>query len=157
MTRNQFVSAIANVLRESGARKSVHIPKNEFTITDNEGNVKKFTVKRRDKNVLFTAEDVEYFLDACIEVIKSVLKTGDKLTLRNIGSIGLSFRKGRKIVNVRDGKEVEFEDRYVPKAYFGNELKACGHIYKMSLDEKLNKQEPNFDDEIEAALEEAEE
>lgn len=59
MNRKELVRRIANVMRENNIRKPVSSQKQVFHISDDEGNTKDFVVKKTDKGVLFTYDDVE--------------------------------------------------------------------------------------------------
>ncbi|MBP5462526.1 MAG: HU family DNA-binding protein [Lachnospiraceae bacterium] len=95
MNRREFVRRIANVMRENNIRKPVSSPKQVFHISDDEGNKKDFVVKKTDKSVLFTVDDVEAVVDACLYVIEESLKRGVPVCIRGVGSLGLKYRKPR--------------------------------------------------------------
>ena len=63
MNRKELVRRIANVMRENNIRKPVSSQKQVFHISDDEGNTKDFVVKKTDKGVLFTYDDVEAMMD----------------------------------------------------------------------------------------------
>ena len=122
MNRKELVRRIANVMRENDIRKPVSSQKQVFHISDDEGNSKDFVVKKTDKGVLFTYDDVEAVMDTCLAVIGDSLKRHE---------------------------EVEVSGRYVPKFESGKDLKMCAKMYELSLEERLANYESSESDEEE--------
>ena len=60
MNRNEFVRRVTSVMRENDIRKPVSSPKQVFHISDDEGNSKDFVVRKTDKKVIFTIDDVSW-------------------------------------------------------------------------------------------------
>ena len=71
-------------MRENDIRKPISIPKQVFHISDDEGNHKDFTVKKIDKTVLYTADDIEAILDTLQFVIQEAVKAGEEISIRDI-------------------------------------------------------------------------
>ena len=86
MNRKELVRRIAAVMKDNGIRKPISSPKQVFHISDDEGNTKDFVVKKTDKSVLFTIDDVESMVDAFICVIEDALKHGDSVSIRGFGT-----------------------------------------------------------------------
>lgn len=143
MNKRDFVRNVAAVLRDGNVRKAVTIPKQVFTISDKEGNAKNFEVKGKDKEILFTTDDVEKIIDAILFVIKESIKQGEPVTFRGFGTFGLNYRKPRSTKSINTGEQIEIKGQYVPKFSFGDELKMCARVYEMSLNDRL----PNPDEE----------
>lgn len=144
MNRKELVRRIAAVMRDNGIRKPISSPKQVFHISDDEGNTKDFVVKKTDKDVLFTIDDIESMVDTCIYVIEDALKHGDSVSIRGFGALGLHHRKARATKHPTTGEPVEVEARYVPKFVFGNDLRLCAKMFELSLDEKgVNSPMPN--------------
>lgn len=147
MNRKELVRRIAGMMRENNVRKPVSLPKQVFHISDDEGNAKDFVVRKTDKSVLFTAEDVEAVVDTCLLVIEEALKRGEPVTIKGFGTLGLKYRKARATKSLETGEWVDVEARYVPKFNFGNDLRRCAKIYELSLLEKdVSKPLPIFDE-----------
>ena len=145
MVRKELIRQIAAVMRDNDIRKPISIPKQVFHITDDEGNKKDFTVKKIDKSVLYTADDIEAVLDACQYVIQEALKAGDVISIRGFGTLGLRYRKPRMAKNVLDGESVLQAGHYVPRFLSGNDLKRCAQVYEQSIaDQKLCEPLPVF-------------
>lgn len=150
MVRKELISQTASVLRENNVRKPVSIPKRVFHISDDEGNSKDFVVKKKDKNVIYTADDVEAVLSACQYVIQEALKRGEEISIHGFGKLGLKYHKGQTVVNVLDGQKVVTEGHYNPRFLAGNDLKRCAQVYEQSLkDQNLNTPLPVFSEEDE--------
>lgn len=137
MNKRDFIRNVTTVLREGNIRKTVSIPKQVFTISDKEGNSKNFEVKGKDKEILFTTDDIEKIIDAFLYVVKESIKQGEPVTFRGFGTFGLNYRKPRSTKSIETGERIEIKGQYVPKFYFGDELKMCARVYEMSLDDRL--------------------
>lgn len=150
MVRKELIRQIAAVMRDRGLRKQISIPKHVFHISDDEGNNKDFVVKKTDKSVLYTADDIEAVLDACQYVIQEAMKAGDEISIRGFGTLGLKYRKPRIAKNVLDGEPIRMEGHYVPKFVSGNDLKRCAQVYEQSVtDKKLRAPLPIFSEDNE--------
>ena len=147
MNKRELVSAVTEVLKQNGVRKTIKMPKQRFTISDNEGNSREFTVKKSDKLVYLNMDDVTNVIDACIAVIENSLKKGESVTVHGFGSLGLHYRKARSTKRIDNGEEVAVPARYVPKFNYGNDLRLAAKIYESSLEDV-------FVDEIENYFEE---
>ena len=84
MNRKELVRRIANVMRENDIRKPVSSQKQVFHISDDEGNSKDFVVKKTDKGVLFTYDDVEAVMDTCLAVIGDSLYQSEDSVLSHL-------------------------------------------------------------------------
>ena len=142
MNRRDFVRCIASTMRENNVRQPVSSPKQVFHISDDDGNTKDFVVKKTDKSVIFTADDIEAVLDAALYVIEESLKRGEPVSIRGFGSLGLKYRKPRATKKMGTGEWVEIDARYIPKFSFGNDLRLCAKIYELSLND--SNPETNF-------------
>ena len=147
MNRKELVRRIATVMRDGDIRKPISIPKQIFHISDDEGNSKDFIIRKTDKNVLFTIEDIEVVLDACLAVIEDSLRHGEAVSIRGFGTLGLKYRKPRIMKHVGTGEEVVAEGRYTPKFYAGNNLRTDAKIYEAYMDDNyINEPLPFYRD-----------
>lgn len=144
MNRRDFVRRVANLMRENNIRKPVSTPRHVFHISDDEGNTKNFIIKKTDKTVMYTAEDVDAILESCICVIEELLRRGDSLSIQGFGSLGLKYRKARKTKAPSTEEWVEVAARYIPKFSFGERLRLSAKIYELSLQD--GKPLPVFDE-----------
>ena len=135
MNKRELVSAVTEVLKQNGVKKTIKMPKQRFTISDNEGNSREFTVKKSDKLVYLNMDDVTNVIDACIAVIENSLKKGESVTVHGFGSLGLHYRKARSTKRIDNGEEVAVPARYVPKFNYGNDLRLAAKIYESSLED----------------------
>lgn len=133
MNKTEFVQAVVARLQENGDRKPVRTPGYVFHISDNNGNAKDFTVKQERRTEGYTASDVRKFIDAAVDVIKEALVHGDNVSLPGFGSFGLKWRKARSTKDLNTGEPVVIEPRYVPRFFFGKDLRICGKLYELSL------------------------
>jgi len=147
MNRKELVRRIASVMRENNVRKPVSSPKQVFHISDDDGNTKDFVIRKTDKSVLFTADDVEAIVDACLFVIEEAMKRGEPVSIRGFGTLGLKYRKPRATKKLGTDEWVDIDARYVPKFTFGNDLRMCAKVYELSLqDNVLSNPLPVFDE-----------
>lgn len=137
MNKRELVCKVAEVMRSNGIKKTVKLPRQVFTISDNEGNSKEFIVKKSDKLVNLNIEDVTNVIDACIAVIEDSLKNGEHVSVHGFGSLGLHYRKPRKTKRIDTGEDVDVPGRFVPKFTYGNELRLAANIYEASLSDIL--------------------
>lgn len=147
MTKTEFISRIAVSLREKGVRKAIRSPKHVFHISDDDGNRKDFIVKETNKSALFNTKDISEIIDAALEVIKTSLQNGEKISIHGIGTLGLRYMHfGNKNVLGDDEEVTEVPPRYVPKFTSGRELKRAAMIYTQITEEK--KMSPIVDDDV---------
>lgn len=136
MNRREFVRKVTDVLRENDIRKPVYSAKHTFHISDDEGNSKDFIVKQKDRNLLFTIEDIDQIVNVCMAVIADALANGDSISVRGFGTLGLRYRKGRKMRDT-NGEWIDCPPGFMPKFSCGNELKRSAKLYEASVNEKL--------------------
>lgn len=146
MNKNNFIKCVSDLLRENNIKKPVSIPRQVFHISDDEGNSKDFTIKKTDKSVIYTTDDISTIIDACICVIQNALKHGETISFHGFGSIGLNYRKPRMTKRVGTDENIIIEGRYVPKFSFGKDLRMCAKIYELSLEDRVPEPEPVYDD-----------
>lgn len=149
MNRRDFTRNVANVLRTNNIKKPMHVPKQVFHISDDNGNSKDFSVKATDKSAIFTIDDVDAIIDACIYVIQESLKRGEPVTFSGFGSLGLKYRKPRIAGKVNTDEKIFIEGRYIPKFSFGNDLRRCAKLYELSLQDRFTDED---EDGLDAAL-----
>ena len=149
MNKRELICKVAEVMRDNGVKKTIKIPKQTFTISDNEGNSKEFVVKKTDKLVNLNIEDVGNVIDACIAVIEDALKRGESVSVYGFGNLGLHYRKPRKTKRIDTGEDVDVPGRFVPKFSYGNELRLAANIYESSLNDELKETVENCFDEQE--------
>lgn len=146
MNRRDFTRLVSEVLRDSNTRKPISIPKQVFHISDNEGNSKDFTVKKVDKYVSYTANDISAIMDACLYVVQESLKRGEPISIHGFGTFSLRYRKPRATKSIINNEDIVIEGRYVPKFSFGNDLRMCAKVYELSLNDRLPEPEPIYDE-----------
>ena len=149
MNKKELASKAAELLRINDIRKPVKIKKHTFCITDEDGNKADFSVKRADKQVLYTNDDVNNIIDACITVILDSIKRGEEINIRGFGVLGLHYRAARRTKQPGTDDWYEVDARYVPKFFYGNDLRKAAILYDLSRNEKdaLADRFPDFEDE----------
>lgn len=145
--RSEVITRMAKLLRESGIKKTIKIPRHRFHITDDEGTTKDFYARESDKEIPYTVEDVATILEAFETVIQEALKNGEEVNMRGFGIFYLAHLATRVVTNVENGEKVIADSRYIPKFRAGVPMKRCGRIYQARL---ANKEfPPVFGDETE--------
>lgn len=135
MNKKTLISKTAEVLRNNNIRKPISTPKQVFHISDDEGNQKDFVVRKTDKSVLYTTNDVSAILDACIAVVEDAIKQGEDISIYGFGTLGVHRRAARKTKHPGTGEPVDVAARYVPKFSFGNNLRLAARLYGLGLDD----------------------
>lgn len=130
MNKSELVSAVYNYLKDAEIKKPVTVPKSQFTITDDEGHVRHFAVKRRDKEVLYSPDDVKHIVNAMIDIVLDTMKHGESISIPKIGTLHIHYREARKvrIPGSRQWKDVPAH--YVPKIEFAAAIKESARIYE---------------------------
>ena len=137
MNKKELVRRITAYMRDKNIRKPVSVPKQVLHISDDEGNQKDFVVRKANKSVIFTSDDVEAIVNAFIEEIQEAMKNGEEVSLHGFGTFGLKYRQPRKTKKPGTDDWVDVAARFVPKFSFGNEMRRCAKIYELSLNDKI--------------------
>lgn len=141
MNKKELIKCVTDALHTNNIKKPISIPKQTLHISDNEGNSKDFTIRKTDKSVCYTKDDVTAIVDACIYVIQESLKQGEPISVHGFGTLGLNYRKPRATKHVGTSEDVIIAGRYVPKFSFGNDLRMCAKVYELSLCDRLHDEE----------------
>lgn len=136
MNKKELASKAAELLRINDIRKPVKIKKHTFRITDEDGNIANFSVKRADKQVLYTNDDVNNIIDACLTVILDSIKRGEEINIRGFGVLGLHYRAARRTKQPGTDDWCEVDARYVPRFFYGNDLRKAAMLYDITRNEK---------------------
>lgn len=136
MNKGSLVSCVTEMLKERGIKKEISIPKQVFQISDGNGNVKKFSVKQTDRYVYMNKSDVEAVVDTVLLAIEDAMKRGEDVSIHGFGTFGMRYMKERKL-NFRgvDTQDMS-EGHYVPKFYFGKNLRLCTQLYDRSVKDR---------------------
>lgn len=132
MNKKEFVHRISTELREKNVRKHLKPRRYTFTIIDEDGTSKDFKIKKREKDLLFTEDDIMNIVDASIEVILDSLKNGDNITIHGFATLGLKYRKPRMVRHLETGEPITIEGHYVPKLTAGKNMSLCARLYDMA-------------------------
>lgn len=146
MDKDAFATRVAAKLREHDKRKSVKFPQHVFHISDDSGNSKDFKVSASNKNVIYTFDDVKKIIDACTEVICEAIAEGEEVRVRGFGGVGLKYREPRSTKSILTGEYVAVPGQYVPRFYYGKDLKLSAKLYELSLNDTRPAQAPLYDD-----------
>lgn len=136
MNKKEFINKVTEVLKDNNIRKNIPMQKTTLHISDDEGNSSNFVVRKKERGLLFTAEDVSTIIEACLAVIEDNIKKGESTNFQGFGTIGVHFREARRVKHPDTHEEVDVDARYVPKFTSGNSLKMAAKIYSMSVEER---------------------
>lgn len=149
MNQKDFTRRVASVLRGQGARKNVAAYRQVFHISDDYGNHKDFIIKKDARKVVYTADDVDVIVKACVQVILEALSQGKSVSFMGFGSLGLNLVKEKRIKNVIDGQMMTIPEHYVPKFVYGKDIKMSAKLYNMTLEENQDfGPEPLYEEDI---------
>lgn len=133
MNQKDLTRDVVNKLRIDGYRKRVTFPKHTFHISDSDGNHKDFSVRKSDRKVMLTYEDVYSVIDAFVYSIKECIKRGDNVKIKGLGTIGSGFRKERRTRDFQTDEWIVIPGHYIPKFSPSSDLKTCVKLYELSL------------------------
>lgn len=133
MNKKDLISKTVDVLRENGIRKPVTAQKTVLHISDDYGNQSDFIVKKSDRGLLFTINDVTAIIDACLAVIEDSIKHGEDVSIHGFGTLGVHHRAARETKHPDTGETISVNARFVPKFNFGNSLRMAAKVYELSL------------------------
>lgn len=148
MNLKGLASQVAMSMRREGVRKHVNLPKTVFHVSDDDGNTRDFAIKKTDKDVMYTVEDVENILNASIRAIFDLIQNGEKLSIKDFGVLETKYRSPRMAKHPCTGEMVVVDGRYVVKFTPGNRLKISARIYEKSLEDSAQEQAPLFDESL---------
>ena len=140
MHKRDYITLVANKLREDGARKTVSLGKYRLFVSDSEGKTVHFDVKQKDRTVLYTAEDVTKILDTCVEVAEELLKKGENIQIKGFGTLGVQKRAGTRVKAPGTDDWYDIPPKYVPKFQYGQMLRVAAKVYELSLKEQEEKE-----------------
>ncbi|MCQ2052327.1 MAG: HU family DNA-binding protein [archaeon] len=135
MDLKELTRTIASNMKENDIRKTINATRHTLHITDDEGNVADFVLKKKESAVLFTIQDIDAVLRSTIQVIESALQRGESINVRGFGNLGVKYREPRRTKDIETGEWVDVAGRFVPKFTFGNELRRAARLYEDSLDD----------------------
>lgn len=137
MVKKDVVRRAAALLRERNLGKMIKMPKQVFHITDDEGNSKNFVVRKNERLMVYTTEDVEAIMDALIYVLYDALRKGDNVTIMGFGKFAPKYMKERKLKNVNDGKLMTVDGHFIPTFLSGTDMRRAVQTYEQSLTDRL--------------------
>lgn len=132
MNRKELVTKAVDRLRMFGATKKIQAQKHVFHISDDYGNTRDFTVKRKEKNIQFTAEDVEIILEALLGETLEALKHGECVSIHGFGSVGVKYHKPKKTKMVGSDDWIDIDGGYKPNFSAGKDLRIAAKLYELS-------------------------
>lgn len=128
VTKKDLAVRAAKIIRDSGYRKTIDIPKHRFTISDEDGNKHDFVVSGRTKTVSLDEKDTMAVVEAIRECIWEALTRGDRVRVQGIGSLGIAHRQAGRTKRFDTGEWIDIAERYVPKFVPSEKLKVIARV-----------------------------
>ena len=135
MNKKDYISKVVDVLKANNIRKPVQAQRTVLHISDDNGNQSDFIIKKSEKGLLFTTNDISIILDAFLSVAEDAIKHGEDISIHGFGTLGVHRRAERQTLHPETGEPVTVSARYVPKFSFGNTLRTAAKVYETSLDD----------------------
>lgn len=135
MNKVELIDAVCNNLRNENKRKPVSVPKQVFTITDDEGSSRTFTVKRKDRMAIYTLDDVKNVINATIDILIDAVKRGEPVYIPKIGTLSTHFREARKVRIPGSRQWKDIPAHYVPKMDYATCIKDAARVYETYIKE----------------------
>lgn len=136
MNKKELIGKTVDVLRENNIRKPTSAQKTVLHISDDHGNQSDFVIKKSERGLLFTVNDVTAIVDACLAVIEDSIKHGEDVSIHGFGTLGVQHRAARQTKHPDTGETVTIAARFVPKFNFGNSLRMAAKVYELSLSDR---------------------
>lgn len=138
MKKPELIGKIYDFLRDSGARKPVAIPRQTYTITDEAGNRRQFSIKRQDTMALYTMEDIKKIFDAILTVIIDSMQHGDNIYLPGIGTLSFNYRKATKCHMPGTKMWIDVPAHYVPRMQWSQAMKEAARLFEAYIKENTD-------------------
>lgn len=135
MKKSELISLAAERLRKDDVRKHVPTQKAVFHITDDDGNTSDFVIRKQDRGVLYTADDVAVILNTCLDLIEESIRRGEEVSIYGFGTFGLKYMAATTVVRPDNGEIVEIKAHYTPKFFNGKNLRLAAKVYDMLVSE----------------------
>ena len=147
--KKDLARAVANKLREEGARKLVTYPRMVFHMSDDAGNKKDFVMRESAKELIYTYEDCNAIIEAVFDVIVESIRRGENVGISGFGTFGVRYAKGRNYIDVVKRKPVYLPGHYASKFITGKNLKNAISLLNQDLKDGLIvvKDDDSFEDE----------
>lgn len=124
ITKKELALRVARIMRKTGYRKKVKIPRHSFTISDSCGNQSSFDVTGRVKKVTIDESDVHAVIDACVELIYETIANGDAIKINGLGTLGVKTRAAGKVCRMDTGEIEDVPERRIPYFSASDRLRA---------------------------------
>lgn len=143
-----LVSQIAALIKREGIKKHVNLPRKALYVSDDEGNTRVFYIKKTNKDVQYTVDDVQVILSAAMNVVYDLIQSGEKIQIKDFGTFEAKYRLPRRSKHPCTGEPIVVPGRYVVKFIPGNRMKVAARVYEKKLEDVPLEQEDLFDESI---------
>ena len=133
VNKPELVARVCSLLREYGYKKSVHVPKYAFHISDDDGNTATFGVKQTDQEYSYVAEDVSRIMDVVVDVIVDAIKRGEKVSVYGLGRFSPKLRKETRVRHPETGEFCTVPAHHYLKFEPSDSLKTAVKMFDMSI------------------------
>lgn len=132
--KKELVERVTNKLVENKAFKTTYARKDSFFVSDKEGNVAEFVVRRPGSKLQFVREDVDNMLVALMDVVEEALRNGEAIYLHHFATLYPHYRQPRSAIHPATKKRVPVPGVWVPKLDAFGRLRTATKLYQLSLE-----------------------
>lgn len=130
MNKKELIMATVDVLRENNIRKPVTLKSETFRVTqESSGADATFSVARADKNMLYTATDVQNILDAMLCLAEDAMRHGETINIRNFGTLSVRYAAAHRVREPNEEIWHEIPAGFRPKFRPGQRLLAAARVF----------------------------
>lgn len=147
MNKAELIKRTFDYMIKNDIRKPVVMPKHSFTITDDEGHSKVFSVKRKDKEMHYTLNDIKNVLTVAVDVMVDAVARGEEVAVPKLGVISAKYRAEHKVRIQGSMKWRTIPGHYLPKINFSKAMKDAARIYEaflIDIGEDLKPEKPKY-------------
>lgn len=127
----------AALLRENNIRKKIAQKSETFKIIqESSGDEASFTVNRKDREILYSAEDVRNILDAALSLAEDKLRHGEPVMIHGFGCIEMKHMAERRVKEPTENRWHDIPACYRPRFRAGTRLLEAGRAYELMVRDK---------------------
>lgn len=130
MNKKELVKRINEELRATGQKKPIALERHTLHVSDDNGNSTDFVIREKDREVIYTAKDVEKILDACCDVVLRALENGEEVNVHGFGALKVKTHPSQSIFHVRTKEMVEVAPYCTPQFVPGINVRSAVKVYE---------------------------
>ena len=136
MNKKELIAATVNLLKENNIRKPVALASETFRVTqESTGDDVAFTVRREDKEILYTQKDVQNVLDALLCLAEDAVKRGESIGIRGFGTLETKHVAARRVREPNEEIWHDIPECFRPRFRPGFQLLAAARAHGLLIDD----------------------